>query len=161
MKKLSNGEGFTLVEVLVAITLMAVGILAVVQMQIVGMKSGTLAQRQTVATNIAKQVMEDIQSWDKDNLPAFAPANAFTTGVSPWTTPEQWTGPINFLTNPNLNTSRDQTLLSFSDSGTFRAYYSITINENTAVIRVKVEQRLPDGQFQERLRLTSVKNIIA
>lgn len=156
MSKLNDSKGFTLVELLVAITLMAIGILAVAQMQLVGMKSGTIAQRQTVSTNIVREVMEDIQSWEKDNLPAFVPVNTFAAD-----TPET---AVTFLTDPRLalNLSRTQTTLTFPDSGTFRAFYSITLdplNQNTAVILVRVEQQLADGQFEERIRMTGMKDV--
>lgn len=151
MKKLSKNNGFTLVELLVSITLMAIGILAVVQMEIVAMKSGTLAQRQTVATNIVREVMEDIQSWDKDNLP-LVPAGATFTNNTPETQ-------VTFLTDPRRTTSRDQLILTFPDSGTFRAFYSITLNGSTALILVRVEQQRADGQFEERVRMTGMKDV--
>jgi type IV pilus modification protein PilV len=127
MNKLDNKCGFTLVEVLVALTLMAIGILAVVQMQIVALKSNTIAQRLTVATNIAQEVMDDLQSRSLDDVAvSVAAANVM----------------VDFLTDPRqaLNLSRTQTTLTFPDSGTFRAFYTTTLNAdgNTAVLTVDV-----------------------
>jgi type IV pilus modification protein PilV len=127
MKKLGNNKGFTLVEVLVALTLMAIGILAVVQMQIVALKSNTIAQRLTVATNIAQEVMDDLQSRSLDDVAVSVAA----TNIA-----------VDFLTDPRLalNLSRTQTALTFPDSGTFRAFYTTTLNAdgNTAVLAVNV-----------------------
>ncbi|SKA25344.1 prepilin-type N-terminal cleavage/methylation domain-containing protein [Trichlorobacter thiogenes] len=161
MSKLNNSKGFTLVELLVAITLMAIGILAIVQMQIVGMKSGTIAQRQTVATNIVREVMEDIQSWEKDALiadVAVAPVPAVPPSAAVFPVPVN-DKLVTFLTDPRVATSRDRNILSFPDSGTFRAFYAITLAGNVATIIVRVEQRRADGQFEERVRMTGMKDV--
>jgi len=154
MSPQSNEKGFTLVELLVALTLMAIGILAVVQMQIVAIQSNAIAQRLTVATNIAQGVMDDILSWDVNHPPSFAPAKTFAVS-----TPE---AQVTFLTDPRLATARDQLTLTFPDSGTYRAFYTITLNPaaNTAVIMVRVERLRPeDNVFVERVRITSFKRV--
>jgi len=151
----SNEKGFTLIELLVALTLMAIGILAVVQMQIVAIKSNSIAQKLTVATNIAQEVMDDILSWDVSRPPPFAPATVFTASQ-----PE---AQVTFLTDPRLATARDQTTLTFPDSGTYRALYTVTLNPaaNTAVIMVRVMRLRPeDNVFEERVRITSFKRVV-
>lgn len=156
MKQRRNNEGFTLVELLVSITLLAIGILAVVQMQVVALQANSLAQKLTVATNIAQEVMDDIQAWDVNS------------GVFDVDTAETQ---VSFLTDPRLATSRDQTILNYPDAGTYTAFYSITRNAdgNTAVILVRVlRQRSvpvpanpwPMNQFEERLRITSFKRVV-
>lgn len=156
MKQLHNNKGFTLVELLVSVTLLAIGILAIVQMQVVALQSNSLAQKLTVATNIAQEVMDDIQSWDVNS------------GVFDVNTAETQ---VNFLTDPRLATSRDQTVLNFPDAGTYTAFYSITRNAdgNIAVILVRVlRQRSapvpanpwPLNLFEERLRITSFKRVV-
>lgn len=134
MKKLSKSGGFTLIEVLVALTLMAIGILAVVQMQLVALKANTIAQRLTVATNITQEVMDYVQSWDVNSLPRLAPANAFTAPPANATAVN-----FRFLTGDDPSAVAIPTLF-FPDSGTFRAFYTITLNAdgNTAVIAVDV-----------------------
>jgi len=151
----SNEKGFTLVELLVALTLMAIGILAVVQMQIVAIQSNSIAQKLTVATNIAQGVMDDILSWDLNHPPPFAPDKVFAKS-----TPETQ---VTFLTDPHLATARDQTTLTFPDSGTYTALYTITLNPaaNTAVIMVRVMRLRPqDNVFEERVRITSFKRVV-
>ncbi|MDD2273473.1 MAG: prepilin-type N-terminal cleavage/methylation domain-containing protein [Desulfuromonadaceae bacterium] len=125
MNRHLNKKGFTLVELLVALTLMSIGILAVVQMQIVALRSNTIAQKLTVATNIAQEVTNDIQS---RNL---ADPVGSTTAVNV---------AVDFLTDPRLAESRNQTTLTFPDSGTFRVFYTTTLNwdANTAVNTVNV-----------------------
>ena len=69
MSRQLNEKGFTLVELLVAITIMAIGILAVVQMQVVALQSNSIANKLGVATSLAQKVMDDIQSWDINTPP--------------------------------------------------------------------------------------------
>jgi type IV pilus modification protein PilV len=58
-----NRQGFTLIEVLVAMTLMVIGIFAVIGMQTTAMTANSSANQLTVATSLGQQVLEDIMSW--------------------------------------------------------------------------------------------------
>lgn len=60
----SNGNmrGFSLLELLVAISLLGTGLLAATAMQAVSMKANTGANRITVATMVGQQVVEDLCS---------------------------------------------------------------------------------------------------
>ena len=64
MKTISqnNSSGFTLVELLVAMVLLAIGILSTVSMIITALNANTLANKLTVKTTLAQTVMEDILS---------------------------------------------------------------------------------------------------
>ncbi len=59
-----NDGGFTLLEVLVALTILAIGVMAVVSMQTVAMRSNTIAYRITAASNLGQEALEDILSKD-------------------------------------------------------------------------------------------------
>lgn len=115
MKKNTNNKGFTLVELLIAVSLMAIGILAMVQMQIVAIQSNSLANRLSVATNLAQEVMDDIQSWDTNTPPVNGifepPAPAFSTTAA----------------YERLGPGLDQANITFQDSGTYTATYTITL----------------------------------
>ncbi|AJF06029.1 type IV pilus modification PilV family protein [Geoalkalibacter subterraneus] len=56
--------GFTLLELLIAVTIFAVGLLTVAGMQVTAMQAGTTAQTQTVATALAQGVFEELMSRD-------------------------------------------------------------------------------------------------
>lgn len=129
MNRMSAENGFTLVELLVALLLMTVGILAMVQMQIVALQSNSIANRLAVATGLAQEVMDDIQSWDVTAPPvngAFSPpAPAYTTTA----------------VYSRLGTSMNSTGVTFRDTGTFTATYTITLVQpdlTTAFISVTV-----------------------
>ncbi|RQW88639.1 MAG: prepilin-type N-terminal cleavage/methylation domain-containing protein [Geobacter sp.] len=66
-RHLKNNQGFTLIEVLVAMTLMTIAIFAVIGMQTVAMKADSTAQQLTVATSLGQQVLEDVLSWSSSD----------------------------------------------------------------------------------------------
>jgi len=70
--------GFTLIEVLMAMAIFAIGILAVGSMQIAAMNGGASARRSTDAATIAQDQIEKIIAGDYDDLAA--PADAVVNG---------------------------------------------------------------------------------
>ena len=77
MKK-SNQKGFSLIEILIAITVFAIGILAVGGMQITAIKGNSFANDLTKATTLAQDRMEKLigLSYDDDSLDDTADHNA-------------------------------------------------------------------------------------
>ena len=63
----SKQAGFTLIEVMVAITLLAVGILAVASMQITAVGGNDIAVRITEASTGGEEKMEDLMNRDIDH----------------------------------------------------------------------------------------------
>jgi type II secretion system protein I len=76
--KKPNETGFTLIEVLMAMAIFAIGILAVGSMQIAAMNGGASARRSTDAATIAQDQIEKIIAGDYDALAA--PADAVVNG---------------------------------------------------------------------------------
>lgn len=125
MKQLKTNKGFSLVELLVAITLLTVGILSIMQMQVVAIQSSSHANRLSVATGLAQEVMDDILSWDVNNPPV---ADVFTTP----TTSDVY-GRLSF---DNLTKS-----ISMPGTGVFTASYTVTLiqpDQTSAFISVTV-----------------------
>lgn len=91
MKRLfKNQRGFTLLELLVAVSLLAIGLLAAAGMQGVALNANSIANRMTFAASLAQQVAEDLMArprtftrlttnatWDYD-LDPLAPGNSKT-----------------------------------------------------------------------------------
>lgn len=64
MKQNSNFQaGFTLLEVLIALVIFSIGILAVGAMQISAIKGNSIADRLTAATNAAGSQVEQFMNW--------------------------------------------------------------------------------------------------
>jgi type IV pilus assembly protein PilV len=126
----TNNRGFTLVELLVAITIMAIGVLAVVQMQVVGMQSSSIANQLSIKTGLAHEVMEDIQSWDLNNPPV--------TGLFSTTSPPYTIGVQNY---DRFQATRNQATINIPGAGVFNATYSVTLiapDLNTAAVTVTI-----------------------
>ncbi len=85
--RIENQDGFTLLELLVAILLLTIGLFAVIGMQTVALKANTRANQLSVATSLAQQTLEDVLSWD-------ASSSTFTAAT---TTEDQFS----YHLNPN------------------------------------------------------------
>jgi len=57
-----NNEGFTLVELMLALVVFAVGVLAVAQMQLTSMRYNTQAQQMSEATMLAQGKMDELMA---------------------------------------------------------------------------------------------------
>lgn len=64
---ISNEKGFTLIEVLIAITVFAIGILGVAAMQLSSVKGNSSALDLTEAVNVAQDQMETLLALDYDD----------------------------------------------------------------------------------------------
>jgi len=141
-----NNKGFTLIELMVALTLLAIGIFAVLQMQIIGMQSSSLANKISAATGLANEVMEDIQSWDLDTPPVanlFDPPNGISIGNQ---------------TYSRFSDTRNQNNITIPSAGVYTATYNVTLiqpDRSAAFITVTVT-----GGGGRRVVLTSYRRIL-
>ncbi len=55
-----NEQGFTLIEVMIAITIFAIGLLAVVSMQVTSIKGNSYSRRTTEGSNLAFGKLEEL-----------------------------------------------------------------------------------------------------
>ena len=112
MKRLSGNEsGFTMVEMLIAILLMTVGLLAVLTMQDVALNANSISMRLTVATSLAQETLEDILSWDPDKHA------------------ELKTSTANAVYDLDPNTSA--TSITITGAGSYNAAYTTTVGTAT------------------------------
>lgn len=63
-----NDSGFTLLEILIAIVIFSIGLLAVATMQISSIQGNSYSQEVTDATILAKDKIEELMAIDYDNL---------------------------------------------------------------------------------------------
>jgi type IV pilus assembly protein PilV len=76
-KVCDNQSGFTLLEVLIAISILTVGLLGVAQMQIMGIRGNYFSGNTTAALTLAEEKMEDLlgKSYTDDSLKDDEPGN--------------------------------------------------------------------------------------
>jgi prepilin-type N-terminal cleavage/methylation domain-containing protein len=118
-------NGFTLLELLIAVSLLAIGLLAVASMQSVAMNANMVSNRLTVATTLAQQVAEDMLSWNISDPRLNSPSMPAATA------------PNYIFTNPSTGVSLG-TQIYIPGAGTYSARYSaepnITITGNTRLV---------------------------
>ncbi len=67
-RNLTDSGGFTLVEILVAMTIFAIGVLALTKLQIASMQGNSKANLITIGTAASQSMMEELLSRDYDVL---------------------------------------------------------------------------------------------
>lgn len=67
-----NRSGFTLISVMVAVVMLAVGVLSLARTLTIAQQANTLAGNRTAALDIARQRMEFLRSQDPSTLSTFA-----------------------------------------------------------------------------------------
>jgi type IV pilus modification protein PilV len=120
-RHIANQNGFTLLEILIAMFLLAIGIFSVLSMQVTAIKSNSVASTLSSANALAQETMEDIMSWD------ISDPNVNTTTAD---TVYDLNGPNEAGTN-----------ISIPGAGTFSSTYSTTTNfpvAGTTQIVVKI-----------------------
>jgi type IV pilus assembly protein PilV len=79
-------SGFTLIEVMIALVILAAGILALATMQIVSIRSNAFSSEMTSATMVALSRLEQLRNMDYDTVtasgPTTLPVDATTKGIA-------------------------------------------------------------------------------
>lgn len=85
--KRRNQKGFTLIEVMIALVVLAAGLLALMTMQIVSIRANAFSSEMTYASMLAQSRLEQIRNTSYDNITAgttkdILPASETTKGIS-------------------------------------------------------------------------------
>ena len=107
-KKISNSKGFTLIEVLVAMAIFSIGILAIGSMQLAATRGSSSARLSTEAVTLAQSQAETLILLPYNSSPALDtgshgpnPVGAYSVGWDVWDTA---TGPTPWGVVPAANT---------------------------------------------------------
>lgn len=84
-----GGRGFTLIEILIGLTVLTVGLLGVVGMFSAGYTNLSEGGRMTMALTAARQMLEDIRTVPFDNLPNLNNLDTNNAGTQPAGNPER------------------------------------------------------------------------
>jgi type IV pilus modification protein PilV len=126
-------QGFTLIEVLIAIVVLVFGLIAITNLFLVAGSSNTVANQATAASDTAAQILENLkaQPWNSAQLNA-------TTGTFPAATPQR----------------TDQLV----GVGTINSWWSITnVDTRTKFIRVRSEGQGVLARGRSRAEFTTYR----
>jgi prepilin-type N-terminal cleavage/methylation domain-containing protein len=115
---LAKQDGFTLIEVLVALTILAVGLLALALMQTTAIKANALSSKSTVATQLAQDRLETFK-----NIPFASIASSPATGYDTATMTPQYA---------NLPGAAGDTPPSIRGTTYYRVWF---VNNDSATLR--------------------------
>lgn len=143
MTKNERQRGFTLLEMLVAVSLLAIGLLATASMQGTALNANSIANKLTTASSLAQEVMEDLlaqKTFPGDMFHVAAPTLTY-----------------------DLDTTSAASDITIKGGGTYRAMYSITPNDpvtGTTKIVVNITVVLGTAQSGARaVTLTGFKRL--
>lgn len=125
-KKISNSKGFTLIEVLVAMAIFSIGILAIGSMQLAATKGSSSARLSTEAVSIAQARAEMLILLPYGPV-ASGTDNSFLPVYSVnWTVWDTATGPTSWGVMPAANTKVIQVVVTSQRGVTGRRSATIT-----------------------------------
>lgn len=91
MRLVRSQEGFSLLEVLVAITIFSIGLLATANMQALAIKGNGLSRTVTIASTIAQDLLERYKQLGYDGTPATGVYSDTVAGSDGLTYARSWT----------------------------------------------------------------------
>lgn len=119
IKMLKSEKGFSIVELLIAVFLLTVGLLAAAGMQTTAINSNGWANRFTVATSLAQEVMDDLMAQNSTDA-------VFQTDST------------DNVYDFDKITVGTQSTVTIAAAGTFNAKYTIRANQCSGVVVTNV-----------------------
>ena len=136
MRTLKNGQsGFSLAELLVAMLILAVGLLGLAELQITAMKANSKSGAVTNALLVAQSLIEEVMAIDDDDDPNFAAySSVFNTDTVDFT---DW--PVDPMRGDQLDHDGNADPVdSFGDGSRFQISFRNVLDNGNCFARVTV-----------------------
>ena len=79
---LSIAEGFTLIEIMIAVAIISIGLLALGGLQVSLIRGNALSQRMTAAISVAAQTIEQIKNTPYATIQSASPTQVVASGLN-------------------------------------------------------------------------------
>lgn len=157
MQTTIRNDGFTLLEVLVAMVVFTLGVLALFAMQVGAIKGNSQASNITRATTVALDQIEQVLSWDSNAVNAnLADTNIVFAGAG--------ADGANITADGTRIVGNNPATAGYDGSGVYTVYWDGTpvmdpVNVAQQVgIRIEVHVVWLDGTRQRQLTMNVIKN---
>jgi type IV pilus assembly protein PilV len=80
-RSFSTVEGFTLIEIMIAVAIISIGLLALGGLQVSLIRGNALSQRMTAAVSVAEQAVEQIKKTPYANIQSESPTQVTASGL--------------------------------------------------------------------------------
>lgn len=132
-------QGFTLTELLVAMTIFAIGILSVATMQVTALQGNASANTVSVASSLGASVLEEITSWDVSDPRLVADSTNNVWDFDPAAAPSS---------------------INVPGAGVYNASYDIDVSYNGVPNVVRIEVRVSGGSGKLGLGSNRVTRVV-
>jgi type IV pilus assembly protein PilV len=79
---LTTAGGFTLIEIMIAIVIISIGLLALAGLQVSLIRGNALSQRMTAAVSVAEQTIEQMKKTPYANIQSQSPTQVTASGLT-------------------------------------------------------------------------------
>jgi prepilin-type N-terminal cleavage/methylation domain-containing protein len=149
LRKHSADQGFTLLEVLIALTILVIGMTALALLSARMMSGGTQSKYMNLAASLASEKLEDLNRWDSDDPQICVPTGSTTVGsltsdnVQTTTCSAGASASVNYfddVTLANVNGAVSETVSSTGAGGTV---YTTTTHAPDGSIQISTSPTPP------------------
>ena len=118
-KTLKSGRGFTLVEILIAVFILAVALIGLISVTVMIIKSNDFSRRMTTATTLAKDKLEQVKRLPYNNVASGVTTDYFNADSSAGSTGAYFTRIITVTSNtPAANMKTVEVRVQWTWGGT-------------------------------------------